>query len=251
MRILVIEDEKPTADLLCEFIDGHDGNKVVRQLASVEETILFLSENQRDIDLIFMDIQLSDGLAFEVFRYMKVVRPVVFCTAYDDYFLEAFKNNGIDYILKPFREKDIQLALQKFDLLRQAFRHRDQQGKVATLREKKPTETLLVPFRQRVLPIAVLDIAYFLLENETVYLFNQRNEKFHFFQTMDALQGELDERLFFRINRQTLVNRQFITFIEPYLNRKLVVNLAVPTPEKLIVSRLKVADFKQWLAASH
>jgi len=248
MRILVIEDERPTAELLCEFIESHAENKVVRQLPSVEEAVLYLSENQRDIDLIFMDIQLSDGLAFEVFRHMEVVRPVVFCTAYDDYFLEAFKNNGIDYILKPFREKDIHLALQKFDLLHQSFRHREQHGKVAKLQGKKPAETLLVPFRQRVLLIAVLDIAYFLLENETVNLFNKRNEKFHFFQTMDALQGELDERLFFRINRQALVNRHFITSIEPYLNRKLVVNLAVPTPEKLIVSRLKVTDFKQWLA---
>lgn len=249
MKILLIEDEKPTAELLREFIEGTGIGEVVRHLTSVEESILYLAEHQAAVDLIFMDIQLSDGTAFEVFKHMEVTRPVVFCTAYDDYFLDAFKNNGIDYILKPFREKDILHALQKYEQFRQAFQHRAQHGKVATLQEKQHTGTLLVPFRQKILPVAVSDIAYFLLENETVYLFDRRNEKFHFFQSLETLQGELDGRMFYRTNRQTLVNRHFIASIEPFLNRKITVNLSVPTAAKLIVSRLKVSEFKQWLAA--
>lgn len=248
MNIALIEDEKHTADLLCEFIENIPGSKVLHRMASVAESILYLSKKQSELDLIFMDIHLSDGLAFEIFRHMEVTRPVVFCTAYDQYFTDAFKNNGIDYILKPFREKDVRLALQKYDLLRQAFRHREQHGKITSFREKKYAETLLVPFRNRILPIAVPDISCLLLENETVYLFNRQNEKFHIFQTLEALQNDLDKRLFYRINRQALVNRHFITSVEPLPNRKLSVNLSISIEESLIVSRLKVSDFKQWLA---
>lgn len=127
-------------------------------------------------------------------------------------------------------------------------RLRTETAKAAAFKEKKPAETLLVPFRDKVLPIAVTEVACFLLENESVYLVNRQSDKFYLNQSLEALQNELDERMFYRINRQTLVNRRFITSVEPYPNRKIMVNLSVPTAGNLIVSRLKVPEFKQWLA---
>src|ERR1700748_1600619 len=116
MNILIVEDEPRTARLLKEFIESADERNIVLEICdSVESTVSFLQTNPLRLDLLFMDIQLADGTSFDIFRQATITAPVIFCTAFEDHLLEAFKSNGIDYILKPFHEKDIDLAFKKLD----------------------------------------------------------------------------------------------------------------------------------------
>ena len=251
MNILIAEDEPKTAKLLKELVEAqHAGNKVICICDSVEAVVGHLNKPNEKIDLFFMDIMLADGNSFEIFKQVTITTPVVFCTAYDDYTLAAFKNNGIDYILKPFAEKDIENVFLKIGQLQQAFATSNQA--ITHMAEQvkaphSPQASFLVRFREKMYPVAIQNIAIIALENEIVYLYTFNGEKHPLFKPIDDVEKAVEARKFFRINRQMLVNRDAVLAMEPYFNRRVMVKTNLDPAEKPVVSRLKVAAFLNWL----
>ncbi len=242
MNVLIIEDELHTAGLLKEFIESKPDYQVVNICDSVSSSVNYLRNFSSNLDLIFMDVQLADGESFEIFSEIEFQIPVVFCTAFDEYILKAFKNNGIDYILKPVKETDVQNALLKMESLKKSLSNEP----VPKASQVLP-QTILVRKMEKMIPIDISKIGFLHLYNETLNLYSLVGEKFTLFKTMDEMASKLDQHQFYRINRQMIVNRQAIKDIEPYFNRKVIVNFEFPTPKKAIVSRLKVSAFMDWL----
>ena len=250
MKILIVEDEQKTAALLKELIEMHPNYSVVGMCDSVESAVNFLQIHQPHLDVVFMDIQLSDGQSFEIFDKITVNLPVVFCTSYDEYTLKAFNNNGIGYILKPFNEKDIHQAILKVEGLKGSFvKHTFENLNLKELivKEKTYQSSFLIRFREKIYPVPVADIAFVYFENETAYLYNFKGEKHPLFKTMDEIESLISPDQFCRISRQMIINRKAIKEIESYFNQRLIVHLTLKTPEQALVPRLKVAPFLNWV----
>jgi two-component system, LytTR family, response regulator LytT len=249
MNILIIEDEPRTARLLKEFILAIDDSHTVLGICdSVESTVQFLQTTTHRVDLLFMDIQLADGNSFDIFQKTPVSTPVIFCTAYEDHLLEAFKSNGIDYILKPFHEKDIEQAFRKLDQIRQSLLLAPSlPARLEQALASRTQSSFLVKFREKMYPVAVRDIAAVALENEVVYLYTFNKEKHAVFRPIDDIEAALDPQTFFRVNRQMILNRDAILEMEPFFNRRVIVTLKIPTTDRPLVSRLKVTPFLEWI----
>jgi two-component system, LytTR family, response regulator LytT len=248
MKILIVEDEQKTALLLKEFIEWHPNYNVVAICDSVETAVHYLRQHQQDLDVVFMDIQLADGQSFEIFDKIAVNLPVVFCTSYNEFTLKAFKNHGIDYILKPFDASDIRQTIAKVEALKGNFREHTATTLKEVLTEKPSYQTsFLIRFREKIYPVPVSDIAFVYLENETAYLYNFKGEKHPIFKTLDEIEVAISPDDFYRISRQMIINKKAIKEIETYFNQRLVVHLKVPTPEQALVPRLKVAPFLSWI----
>ena len=248
MNVLIIEDEQPTAALLREIIEREPTFMVVKIVDSIVDAVAYLARYQQNIDVIFMDIQLADGYSFEIFKNVDICVPVIFCTAYDDYILKAIQNNGIDYILKPFEDEAILKALHKYQKLVDNIRSKNgMQFQLQPTEKMQYQQSFLAQQREKSMVVPTEQIALFSLEIETVYLTTFKNERFPVYKNMDYIESAVDPKLFFRINRQTIVNRNNVQSIEPFFNRKVYLHLHVQPEEKPIVSRLKVAQFKDWL----
>jgi two-component system, LytTR family, response regulator LytT len=249
MNILVVEDESKTASLLKEVIENHHDYLVVNICRSVEESVQWLQKNQHKTDLIFMDIQLSDGQSFDIFDQVQVTVPVIFCTAYDEFTLKAFKNNGIEYILKPFREDEIYKALAKVEQLKSSFISWEAAGRElkGAASQGSLQGSFLVRHREKMIPVNTADIALAFLEYENLNILTFKGEKHTIFKTIEQFEKAVSSVMFFRVNRQMMVNRSAIKEIEPYFNRKAIVHLVIPSSEKIIVSRLKVTPFLEWV----
>jgi two-component system response regulator LytT len=248
MNVLIVEDESHTASLLQEIIEQDEDFIVLEKLESVVDAVQYLNKYQKNIDLLFFDIQLADGKSFEIFKHVDVLTPIIFCTAYDEYTLQAIKNNGIDYVLKPFKEEEIHEALQKYKRLITNI-HSKNPSPVHFQMEpsKQYQQSFLTQYRERSVVKRVEEIALFYVENETVYLHTFTGEKFPLFKNLEYLESVCDPDQFFRINRKMLINRDAVTSFEPYFNRKIVLQLKTKLTDKAVVSRLKVARFKEWL----
>ncbi|ADB39727.1 LytR/AlgR family response regulator transcription factor [Spirosoma linguale] len=249
MTILIIEDEPKSARLLQQLIESVRADaRVTGICGSIEETVHSLSRYMPD--LLFMDIELADGNSFDVFRQLPVTAPVIFCTAYDEYMVDAFKTNGIYYLLKPVDEADVRAAFAKLDTIAKALT-----PDPATLTQFLPqwsaatqyNRSFLVRVRERLVPVAVADIECIAFEHEVSYLYTRKNDKYPLFKTMDEIEAALDPTQFFRINRQMIVQRNAIVAIEPYFNRKVVLTLTAKPADLPIVSRLKVTPFLAWV----
>jgi len=250
MNILIIEDEIKSARSLVNLIaDIRPAAKIVAQLQSISSVVRYLSE-QREPDLIFMDIQLSDGLCFEIFKAVKAHCPVVFCTAFDEYTLEAFRANGIDYILKPFSRDTIVAAFEKVDEFKNFFQQNTQPNldellaKITTPDGKK---SFLVFKHNKYFTVPTENIAFFYVKYESSIIMSFDRQEYPVNQSLEQIQNLLPEKQFFRLNRQYLINFKAIKEVEHYFARKLLVNLVVPAPEKLLVSKEKVTSFLHWL----
>lgn len=248
MNILIVEDELHTAEFLKDVIEQQPDFMVVNMVDSIAAAVAYLGKHQRNIDLLFLDIQLSDGPSFEIFKHVDVAVPVIFCTAYDEYTLQAIKNNGIDYILKPFEETAIHFALKKYKRLVNTLQNRHfampaLSGTVTATYQ----ESFLTQLREKTIVVETGNIALFAIEHETVFMYTFNGSKHPLFKGMDYIESVLNPAQFFRISRQMLVNRDAVVAIEPYFNRKVIVQLKVTSEEKTIVSRLKVGPFKGWL----
>lgn len=248
MNILIVEDEQYTAALLKEIIERDTAFSVVKMLVSIKDTVHFLRKNAANIDLIFLDIELSDGHSFEIFKHIDLAIPIVFCTAYNQFTLQAIKNNGIDYILKPFKDKAIHQALAKYKKLvgrieRKVIHQFDLPNQSSTNFQ----DHFLTQYRKKSVVIYTKDIALFSLEYKTTFIYTYDNKKYPLYKGMDYFESVCDPKQFYRINRQMLVNRDAVTSFENYLNRKILLHLSISFGDEVIVSRLKVSDFKKWL----
>lgn len=248
LRILIIEDEKLTArDLAATIRSIDDGVDILPFIHSVDEGLYFFKQSP-SIDLIFSDIDLGDGLSFQIFRQYPVPAPIIFCTAFEQFMLEAFKTNGIDYILKPFRKEDVEQALIKYRNLKASFSSEVQQQALAQLEiASTPTErSLLIQRGEKIMPVPFSDIAYFAIEHETtvVYTFGkERNFTSESLESLETLCGPA----FYRVNRQMLVNRKAVLGASRHFNRKLLVQLSIPYKEPALVGKLKLTEFLRWL----
>ncbi|MFH0866151.1 MAG: LytTR family DNA-binding domain-containing protein, partial [Bacteroidota bacterium] len=251
MKIAIIEDEQLTAEDLAETIlKAEPSARITCSLRSVKEAILYFQKNETP-DLVFCDIQLGDGLSFEIFKTLSISTPVIFCTAYDEYALKAFKANGIDYILKPFTKKIIADALTRYKELKNNF------SSAATSyetilelfenRKNQQPASVLVYIKDKILPVKLNDIALFYIDNEItrIITFDQKNYSIN--KTLEELEKQTGSD-FYRANRQYLINRKAITDASQYFARKLAVNLSIPFNERITVSKEKVTDFLHWLS---
>ncbi len=256
MTVLILEDEAITAEELRYYVlDIDPGIKVLALLETIEDAVHYLTTHGSP-DLIFSDIQLADGLSFEVFGQVPVRCPVIFCTAYDEYAMQAFAANGIDYILKPFDRKAIAASLSKFHALQTHFQGNTPASQ-PTLNEplQRLVEQLqparrssfLVNYKGKYYPVPVSEIAFFYSGNEIVWLHKLTGEKYALNHTLDQLETLLDPALFYRANRQFIIRFEAIREFEPYFNRKLAVRLQSVTPEPIIISKAKAGDFTRWL----
>lgn len=250
MRIMIIEDEiKAVREMERILLSLDAGIEIVAKTDSVEDSIAYLSKNPHP-DLIFSDIQLSDSLCFEIFEQVHVKSPIVFCTAFDAYTMEAFDTNAISYILKPVNVKKVSAALQKFTDMKSAFEQDTISQSIRSVgRQLKYAykSNLLVEQGDKLIPIQVKDIAFIYLDQTIVKITTLKRERYFFASSLDEMERVLDPALFYRANRQFLVNRAAIGSAERYLSRRLVIKLLVEPPEPIVVSKAKAGEFLQWL----
>jgi two-component system, LytTR family, response regulator LytT len=255
MKIAIIEDEQLTADDLAETIVKADPSiEITTILYSIEQAVSFFTENN-NIDLIFSDIQLGDGLSFDIFKRISIPTPVIFCTAYDEYALKAFKANGIGYILKPFTTDSITEALEKYKLLKQDFsRHPDAYSSISELirqgaNVKDPS--VLIYFQDRIIPVKFEEIALFYVETDMTHLITFNLKIYIVNKSLEELERIAGSN-FYRANRKILINRHAIKEASQFFHRKLVLNLTIPFDykEPITISKLKVTHFLHWLSGS-
>ena len=250
MTTIIIEDEKPAARLLQRKL-GKLNVEVGVMLHSVEESIEWFSKNEHP-DLIFLDIQLSDGLSFEIFDKIEIKSAVIFTTAYDEYALKAFKLNSIDYLLKPIDEDDLEVAILKFKarLPKQEMLNLDFEQIKKMLSnpfEKNHKKRFSVKIGQHIKVIATDEIECFFSENKGTYIHTFDNRNYLIESTLEVLEQELDPAEFYRISRKFIVPLKAVKEIVVYSNSRLKVILPSYKDEEVVVSREKVSDFKNWI----
>lgn len=254
MRILIIEDEKLTAEALEQMIlDLRPGVEILDKIPSVEESVEWL-ETHSEPDLIFCDIHLSDGNSFEIFKEVDVHCPVIFSTAYNQYAIEAFQVNSIDYLLKPLDKKEVARALKKYEAI---YRERNslQIANLQKLIKTTTEEGEQPPFKSRFMAkigdvmksIPSGDIAYFHVEDGEVVLRTFDGKRYFPHHSLDQLQEQLDPAQFFRANRQIIVNIAAVRELKPYFKGRLVLYVDPPVEEQLVISSEKAKEFKEWL----
>ena len=252
MITLIIEDEKPAARLLQRKLEKLN-IAVKTMLHSVEESIDWFSNNEHP-DLIFLDIQLSDGLSFEIFEKIDIKSAIIFTTAYDEYALKAFKLNSIDYLLKPIDEDDLEVAIVKFKERLPKTDAENLQLDFEQIRkmlsnpfEKNFKKRFTAKIGQHLKIITTDEIECFFSENKGTYIHTFDNRNYLIDSTLEILEQELDMKNFFRISRKFIVPLQAIKEIQVYTNSRLKVILPTYKDDEVIVSREKVQDFKAWL----
>lgn len=251
LKVVIIEDEKFTAIDLADTLKKIDSNiEIIITLSSVEQAISFLTA-QDEYDLIFSDIQLPDGLSFDIFKFVKIKVPVIFCTAFDKYALEAFDANGIDYLLKPFTKASVSKALDKYMALKSNFKTpANNLDKLIYKLEQQishKSNSIIVYHGDKILPIKINQIALFYIEDDYVFALTFDSKKHILTQNLEELEN-LCGNEFFRANRQYLINRKAIKDASKYFNRKIIINLIVNYSEQILVGKLKTSLFLQWLA---
>ncbi|MDA3865537.1 MAG: LytTR family DNA-binding domain-containing protein [Salinivirgaceae bacterium] len=249
MDVLVVEDEQVAAKKIIKLLnDVAPHMRVVGQTASVKESVKWLMKNKPD--LIFMDIQLSDGTCFNIFEQLQVDAPVVFTTAYDQYAIKAFEINSLAYLLKPVRKSAMVNALAKYErfyrtqtldmnqLLAQV------QGTTSTCRER-----FLVQIGEKIMHITTSDIAWFHVIEKDVYAVTKANKTYPLDFSLDAIMDEIDQCKFFRINRRYIINIDAIDSMVAYSRGRVKVHLNPPAsvPEEVVVSVERASSFKKWL----
>lgn len=253
MEILIIEDEENAASqlsgMLLEYYPEANFAPVIDNISDAKE---YLSSKPA-IDLIFLDINLSDGISFEIFKDVKIDVPVIFTTAYDHYAVQAFELNSIDYLLKPIRKEKLFAALEKFRRLNNGKPILPSSmaiEKIAVLLQAQMSykQNFLIPYNNRLVPLNVNDISWFELCNGLVKAVTS-NHITHILEekSLDELADLLDPRMFYRANRQYLISRKTIKDVHYYFNGRLQVNMVPEPGEKVVVSKAKAMHFKNWL----
>ena len=245
---LIIEDEKPSARRLQRMLEK-ENLQVIHSLSSVEEALDWFQKNEHP-ELIFLDIQLSDGLSFEIFDQLEICSSIIFTTAYDEYALKAFKLNSIDYLMKPIDEEELQAALEKFRRNRPIRPEVFDIGQLKALlnpgaREYKKRFTIQVG--QHLKLVNSEEISCFYSENKGTYLQCSNGRSYLMESSLDKLEPELDPKEFFRVNRQFIVRLENIADIVAYSNQRLEVRLKDYSGQQIIVSRERVKAFREWL----
>jgi len=249
IKIVIIEDEKPAVDKLKQQLSATGENiGILTILGSVEESVNWLSSNPAP-DLIFMDIQLSDGISFEIFESVNITAPVIFTTAFDAYAIRAFKVNSIDYLLKPITNEAVEKAMVKLKTLSASNNIKsDIQQLIDSLKQEKSYKThFLVSVKgDKMIPLLACDIAYIYIDSGIVIAKAFDGKSWNLDFTLDELAGKLNPNDFFRANRQFIISKNSIQEVDFWFNNRLSINLKVAIPEKILISRTRVTEFREW-----
>lgn len=248
MKALVIEDEILASKHLLQVLEQVGDISVIAVLDSITETVEWFRNNPQP-DIVFMDIHLADGSAFEIFNHADIACPIVFTTAYDEYAMKAFKVNSIDYLLKPIEPADVQAALNKLKGLSGSETMKSALNNFITSYGKtsKYRKHFLIPSKgDKLIPLQTSDLACFYIDAGMVKAFSSDGKAYKFDYTLEELEEMLDPELFFRANRQYIISRTAIRDIDLWFNSRLSVNLKIAVPEKILISKARISEFKKW-----
>lgn len=249
LNTIIIEDEKPAMETLVKKLSEVATDvRVKAKLSTVKESIEYLT-NESDADLIFSDVQLSDGLSFDIFSQTGVQIPVIFITGYDEFMMMAFENNGIDYLLKPVEKDDLNKALMKYRMLERHFSNNNDpiENLVKFINERKKSRFVVRKGMENI-ALKLEDIALFYTENKIVYVIDRFAKKFLADRNLSDLEEELDDNIFFRANRQYIININYIRGFKAYEKVKLLVDLTIPEINHcIIISQETAPAFRKWM----
>lgn len=250
MKAVIIEDEILAAQALQKLVgEVSPETEIIAMLETIEDSVDWLATHPMP-DVLFMDIHLADGSSFAIFEQVEVTCPIVFTTAYDEYALKAFEVNSIDFLLKPINKEDLQRALNKYKVLTSPVDNKENLDALVTQMggQKKYKSCFLIPERDKLIPLSVNNIACIFIDLKMVKALSLDKHTYYMSQTLDDLMNQLDPEVFFRANRQYIVSRNAIKDISVWFGNKLSLNLSVDVPEKIIVSKARVGEFKNWFA---
>lgn len=253
MDIVIIEDETQTARDIAETLSLiRPGYRVLSMLDSVEQAADWFRHNVEP-DLVISDIHLGDGLAFSIFKKVDLRCPIVFCTAYNEYAMQAFETNGIDYILKPVNDKALERSISKVESMIRTLAPRYNIEYLENVirdmynRDAKFKTSFLVSFRNLLIPIQTEEIALFKVGSDSTLLYTYQGQKFSIGKSLDALESQLDPADFHRANRQYIISFSSVSQVEYYDERKLLVRMKGFPSEEIVVSKQKASEFIRWM----
>jgi two-component system response regulator LytT len=248
MKVIIIEDEIAAYDNMKQILNQIDPFIVILgNFDTVTESVLWLRSNPAP-DLIFMDIQLADGSSFNIFECVNIEAPVIFTTAYDEFAIDAFRVNSIDYLLKPITLENTRKAIEKYNRINQLVLQKIINRFDILYKPKEYTQRILVPVKDKILSVKTANIAYFYNTSGSteVITFDQVNNKIE--KSLDSIINNLDPACFIRANRQFILSKNAMKDITIWFDSRLLINLIVSTPEKIYVSKNRASEFKNWYA---
>ena len=251
MKVVIVEDERAASENLQYLLKRLEPKiEVLGELDSVKSAVAYFSQ-PNEAELVFLDIHLADGISFEIFEKVNINIPVIFTTAYDQYALKAFKVHSIDYLLKPIDQLDLARALKQFktQLHGNANMNMQMERLLNMVQTRKPgyKSTLLVSRADELIPLKTDSIAYLRIDEGIVKLHTRENQIFFPDKNLEEMEADLDPTIFCRLNRQYIAHRDAISNIRQYFNGKLVVNLVPPVKERVVVSKARAKEFRDWL----
>ncbi|UCG27711.1 MAG: response regulator transcription factor [Bacteroidales bacterium] len=253
MKVLIVEDEMPAAEKLERLLKQYDPDiEIAGRFDTVEKTVNWLKDMDNKADLIFLDIQLADGLSFEIFNQVQINEPIIFTTAYNEYAIEAFKVNSIDYLLKPITYDNLYRSMTKLERLRESLptsKHRiqfEELSQALTQLQKNYKTRFMVKVGEHIRSVTTDNISLFYAEGRTVFMLTGHGKRFIIDYKLEELESLLNPSRFYRVSRSFIVNINAITDVIMYSNSRLKVRLNQEFDKEIIVSREKVSQFKIW-----
>ncbi|MCW3785280.1 LytR/AlgR family response regulator transcription factor [Plebeiibacterium sediminum] len=247
MKVLIVEDETVAFENLVQIINEIDDSiEIVGNTESIRQTISWLNKNIHP-DLILMDIHLSDGNAFEIFQQITIEVPIIFTTAYDEYAIEAFKVNSVDYLLKPIKVHELEKSLLKF----KKWTRTEVVQYLSNMSELHPPQKyigkMLIPFKDQLIPVSINDISCFYTSDKNTLVLLKNGQQYSYTKTLEQIASTLNPNQFIRANKQYLIARNSVSNITIWFDNRLLLQLDIDTPEKIFVSKNKAAEFKNWM----
>ena len=247
MRVLIVEDETAAYENLVEILSEINPSvEIAGNTESIEQTVNWLKTNQEP-DLILMDIHLSDGSAFSIFDITNVETPVIFTTAYDEYAIDAFKVNSVDYLLKPIKSEELERAIQKFSKWTRTDITKYLSGLAQLPRMSRYRDKLLLPVKDKLLPIDLQDVSCFYTTDKTTKIYLKNGKSYPYAKTLEQIFASLNPAHFFRANKQYIISRNSVENITIWFDNRLLLALDVEVPERIYISKNKAAEFKAWM----
>ena len=247
MKVLIVEDETAAFENLLKILSEIDPEiEVLGNTESVKQTVQWLT-SKTEPDLILLDIHLSDGSAFNIFSTVSVDIPIIFTTAYDEYAINAFKVNSIDYLLKPINVDELKAALEKFNKWGKQDLGRYFDNLNRLIASDKYAERILIPLNDKLLPVSLPDVSYFYTTDNKTSVVLRNGKSYPYARRLDDIYNTLDPNLFFRANKQFIIAKESIKEIIVWFDNRLLIRLETDTPETIYLPKNKASEFKKWM----
>lgn len=251
MRILIVEDETAAYENLVDILARIDSDiEISGNTESIRQTVRWLKSNKSP-DLILMDIHLSDGSAFSIFNSVNIETPIIFITAYDEYAIDAFRVNSIDYLLKPVKEADMKRALEKFRKLTRhdIMKYLSQMTQLTTIQKYK--DKILIPVMDKLQPVNLSEVSCFYTTEKKTRIFLKNGKSYSYSSSLEQIETTLNPEDFIRANKQYILSRSSVKNITIWFDSRLLITLDIEAPERIYVSKNKAAEFKAWMVSEN